>query len=61
MVGLNGPALISMRQHAFDPATLWKSGGEHLDCRSPCGNKLVQDSNRRFGTQRLNNVPNTSQ
>ena len=56
-----GKALASMGQKALAPAEVWKCGRADLVFRLPCSSKIVQDGNQRFGTQRHDPVPNTSQ
>ena len=60
-VGPRGLELVSVGQQALAPAKVWKSGRDRLEVRLPCRSKIVQDSNQRFGTQRLAHVPNTPQ
>ena len=60
-VGPHGPALASIGQQAPAPAQGGESGGGNLEFRLLCSSKDAQDSNGRFGTPRLDHVPNTSQ
>ena len=54
-------ALASMGQQALALAEVWESVGENLEFQSHCRSEIVQDGNRRFGTQRHAHVSNTSQ
>ena len=60
-VGPCGSAVASMGQQSLSPAEVWKYGRSDVECRLPCSSKIVQDGNRRFGTQRHDHVPNMSQ
>ena len=49
-VGPHKSTLAFMGQQALVPAEVWKSGGADPEFPLPCS-KIVQDGNRRFGTQ----------
>ena len=52
---------LSMNQQALAPAKMWKSGRSHLNFVYFGLTKGDLVHNRRFGTQRSDQVPNTSQ
>ena len=60
-VGPYGSALTSLGQQALALVEVWTSGSADLEFPLPCSSKIVQNSNRRFWTQRHDHVPNTSQ
>ena len=49
-----------MGQQALAQAEVWKCGRDQLEFRISCSSKIVPDSDRRIGTQRVGHVPSTS-